>query len=45
MAEHKLDYMNAPEHNLKTWDKIWKLMFYGGVATLAVIFILILAFT
>ncbi|MBE9552194.1 MAG: hypothetical protein IMF05_01895 [Proteobacteria bacterium] len=44
MAEHKLDYMNAPEHNLKTWDKIWKLMIVSGAATLVVLLLLGLAF-
>jgi hypothetical protein len=44
MADHKLDYMNAPEHNLKTWDKIWKLMVFSGAATLVVLLLLGLAF-
>ena len=45
MAEHKLDYMNAPEENLKTWDRIWKLMIISGAATLVVLLILGLVFT
>jgi hypothetical protein len=44
MADHKLDFMNAPEENLKTWDKIWKLMIISAVATLVVIGLLGLAF-
>ena len=44
MAEHKLDYMNAPEHNLKTWDNIWKLMIFSGGATLVLLLLLGLAF-
>jgi hypothetical protein len=44
MAEHKLDYMNAPEENLKTWDKIWKLMVYSGAATLVLLLLLGWAF-
>jgi hypothetical protein len=44
MAEHKLDYMNAPEENLKTWDHIWKLMIVSGAATLVVLLLLGLAF-
>ncbi len=44
MAEHKLDYMNAPEENLKTWDMIWKLMIVSGAATLVVLLILGLVF-
>lgn len=40
MAEHKLDFMNAPEENLKTWDKIWKLMVVSGAATLVLLLIL-----
>jgi hypothetical protein len=44
MADHKLDYMNAPEENLKTWDRIWKLMIISGAATLVVLLILGLIF-
>ena len=40
MAEHKLDFMKAPEENLKTWDKIWKLMIVSGAATLVLLLIL-----
>lgn len=45
MAEHKLDFMNAPEENLKTWDKIWKLMIISGAATLLLLLILGVIFT
>ena len=44
MAEHKLDYLKAPEENLKTWDRIWKLMIISGAATLVVLLILGLVF-
>lgn len=44
MAEQKMDYMNSPEENLKTWDKIWKLMIVSGAATLALLLILGLIF-
>jgi hypothetical protein len=44
MAEHKLDYMNSPEENLKTWDRIWKLMVISGGATLVLLLILGLIF-
>lgn len=44
MAEHKLDYMDAPEEKLKTWDRIWKLMIYSGAATLALLLVLGLIF-
>ena len=44
MADHKLDYMNAPEENLKTWDRIWKLMIVSGALTLVVLLILGLIF-
>jgi hypothetical protein len=40
MADNKLDFMNAPEENLKTWDTIWKLMIISGGATLALLLIL-----
>ena len=40
MAEHKLEYMDAPEEKLKTWDRIWKLMIYSGAATLVLLLIL-----
>lgn len=44
MAEHKLDFTNAPEENLKTWDMIWKLMIVCAGATLIVLLLLGLAF-
>ncbi|MDH5409823.1 MAG: hypothetical protein OEY16_00430 [Alphaproteobacteria bacterium] len=44
MADHKLDFMNAPEENLKTWDKIWKLMIISGAAVLVVLLLLGWAF-
>ena len=44
MADRKLDYLKAPEENLKTWDLIWKLMICSGAATLVVLLILGLAF-
>ncbi len=44
MAEHKLDFENAPEENLKTWDHIWKLMIVTGAATLVVLLLLGWAF-
>ena len=44
MAEHKLDFMNAPEDNLKTWGMIWKLMIVSGGVTLAVLLLLGWAF-
>lgn len=40
MAEHKLEYENAPEENLKTWNMIWKLMVYSGGGTLLLLLIL-----
>ena len=44
MAEHKLDYMNAPAENLRTWDMIWKLMIASGAAALVLLLILGLIF-
>lgn len=44
MAEHKLEYMDAPEEKLKTWDRIWKLMIISGAATLALLLVLGLVF-
>ena len=44
MAEHKLDYMNAPEHNLQTWDNIWKMMIICGASVFALLLILGWAF-
>lgn len=45
MAEHKLEFMKAPAHNLETWDKIWKLMIVSGAATLVLLLILGAIFT
>ena len=45
MAEHKLDYMNAPEENLKTWNHIWKLLIFSAAAALLVLLLLGWAFT
>lgn len=44
MAEHKFEYMDAPEEKLKTWDRIWKLMIFSGAATLALLLVLGLIF-
>lgn len=44
MPEHKLDFTNAPEENLKTWGIIWKLMIVSGGVTLVVLLLLGLAF-
>jgi hypothetical protein len=40
MAEHKLEFMNAPEENLKTWEHIWKLMVVTGISALVLLLIL-----
>ena len=41
----KMEFLNAPEQNLRTWDKIWKMMLISGVVTLAVIGLLTAIFT
>lgn len=44
MAEHRNEFMNAPQENLRTWNMIWRLMIYSGAATLALLLILGLVF-
>ena len=44
MTGEKLDFLNSPEENLRTWDKIWKMMIISGAATLAVLGLLGLVF-
>lgn len=43
MAEKSLEFLKAPQQNLQTWDKIWKLMIGSGAATLLFLLILGLA--
>lgn len=45
MAEHKLEFMDAPEQNLRTWNKIWKLMIITGISALVLLLILGAIFT
>jgi len=40
MAEHKHEYLNAPEENIKTWDFVWRLMLYSGGAVLLLLLFL-----
>lgn len=44
MSGNKLDFLNSPQENLQTWDKIWKLMIVSAAATLAVLGLLGLVF-
>jgi hypothetical protein len=44
MTGDKMDFLNSPEENLRTWDKVWKLMIISGAATLVVLALLGLAF-
>jgi len=44
MTGDKLDFLNSPEENLRTWDKIWKLMIISAAVTLAVLGLLGLVF-
>jgi len=36
----KMDFLNSPEQNLRTWDKIWKLMIGAAGATLVLLLLL-----
>jgi len=40
MAEAMQEFEKAPKENLRTWDRIWKLMIGSGAVTL--IFLLLL---
>lgn len=40
MAETMQDFEKAPKENLRTWDRIWKLMI--GSAAASLIFLLLL---
>ena len=44
MTGDKLDFLNSPEENLQTWDKIWKLMIISGAVALAILGLLGLIF-
>jgi len=44
MTGDKMDFLNSPEENLRTWDKIWKLMIVSGAVTLVVLALLGLIF-
>lgn len=44
MTGNKMEFLNSPEENLRTWDKIWKLMIVSGAVTLAVLALLGLIF-
>jgi hypothetical protein len=44
MTGDKLDFMNSPEENLRTWDKVWKMMIVSAVVSLAVLALLGLIF-
>ncbi len=35
MTGNKMDFLHAPQENLQTWDKIWKLMIISAAASLA----------
>jgi hypothetical protein len=44
MAEHRHEFLKAPEENLRTWNMLWRLMIYSGAVTLVVLLILGLVF-
>lgn len=44
MTGDKMDFLNSPEENLRTWDKIWKLMIISAGTTLVVLLLLGLIF-
>ncbi len=44
MTGDKLDFLNSPEENLRTWDKVWKMMIISGAVSLAVLALLGLIF-
>jgi hypothetical protein len=37
MTGNKMDFLDSPQENLQTWDKVWKMMIISGAATLAVL--------
>ena len=43
MTGTKMDFLNSPQENLATWDKVWKMMIVSAAATLAVLGLLGLA--
>jgi hypothetical protein len=44
MSANNMEFLNAPEQNLRTWNKIWKTMLISAAVTLAVIGLLGLIF-
>ncbi len=44
MSGKKLEFLNAPDEHLRTWDIIWKLMIFSGAATLLLLLVLGLVF-
>ncbi len=44
MAYGKMDFEKSPEENLRTWDKIWKMMLVSGAVSLVILGLLGLIF-
>ena len=40
MTGDKMEFLNSPEENLRTWDKVWKMMIISGAVTLLVLALL-----
>lgn len=45
MADNELEFLKAPEENLKTWNIVWKLMVASAGAVLVVLLIMMGALT
>ncbi|MDH3229567.1 MAG: hypothetical protein OEN55_07235 [Alphaproteobacteria bacterium] len=44
MTGDKMDFLNSPEENLRTWDRVSKLMIISGAVSLVVLALLGLIF-
>lgn len=44
MAGKELEFLKAPEENLKTWNLVWKLMILSAAAVMALLLIMLQVF-
>jgi len=44
MTGDKMEFLSSPEENLRTWDKVWKMMIISGAVALIVLALLGLIF-